>query len=168
MNDGTAPHDQDQAARDTVARIMRDTHIATLTYTDLEGRLVSAPMGTQDFDDPGTVWFITEADSDKMRAIAANPAVNVAYSSGDGWVSLSGTARLNTDTAKLKELWSAGTSVFMSGDADDPNNALLEVRGDSAQLWESPGKLRMLVTLAKGLVTDGQPMKDGKAPIIGL
>ncbi len=168
MNDGTAQHDQDQAARDTIARIMRDTRIATLTYTDLDGRLVSAPMGTQDFDDPGTVWFITEADSDKMRAIAANPAVNVAYSSGDGWVSLSGTARLNTDPAKLRELWGAGTSVFMSGDADDPNNALLEISGDTAQLWESPGKLRMLVTLAKGLLTDEQPAKDSEAPIVDL
>lgn len=151
-----------------IADIMRDTRIAVLTYTDERGRLVSTPMGTQDLDDPGTVWFITEADSDKVRAITANPRVNVAYSSGDGWVSYSGTAALNTDREKLKELWDPSASAFMSGDPDNPNNALLEITGDTAQLWESPGKLGMLVTMAKGLVTGEAPDKDEDAPIVNL
>ncbi len=77
----------------TVAEIMRKTDIAVLTYLSTEGALVSTPMGTQDFEEPGTTWFLTEASSDKVRAIEADPRVNVAYSSKAGWVSLSGTAR---------------------------------------------------------------------------
>lgn len=154
--------------REQIAEIMRDTRIATLTYTDGAGRLVSTPMGSQDFEDPATVWFITEADSDKVRSIAANPAVNVAYASNKGWVSLSGTARLNTDRAKLKELWDPSASAFMSGDADDPNNALLEVTGDTAQLWESPGRLSLLVTVARGLVSKDKPAGDEDAPVVNL
>ena len=38
--------------RETVEKVMRATRIAILTYEDDAGRLVSTPMGTQDFDDP--------------------------------------------------------------------------------------------------------------------
>ena len=154
--------------RDTIAEVMRATRIAVLTYEDDAGRLVSTPMGTQDFEDPGTVWFITEADSDKVAAITARPRVNVHYASDEGWVSLSGTAALNRDRAKLEELWDASASAFMSGGPDDPNSALLEVTGDTAQLWESPGKVGLLLDLVKGLVTREDPEKDEDAPIVRL
>lgn len=154
--------------RETVAEVMRSTRVAILTYEDDAGRLVSTPMGTQDFEDPGTVWFITEADSDKVAAITARPRVNVAYASDDGWVSLSGTATLNRDRAKLEELWDPSASVFMSGGPDDPNSALLEVTGETAQLWESPGKVGLLVDVVKGLLTREDPEKDEDAPVVDL
>ena len=74
----------DTDPRDLTAEIMRQTRIATLTYVDDAGRLVSTPMGTQDFDDPSTVWFITELDTDKVAAIRQRPDVNVAYASDKG------------------------------------------------------------------------------------
>jgi len=141
----------------TVAEIMKDTDIAVLTYVSLQGALVSTPMGTQDFDEPGTTWFITERDTDKVRAIEADPRVNVAYSSKNGWVSLSGTARVNEDRRKLEELWDASAGAFMSGGPDDPSNVLLEVDGSTAEYWESPGKVAAAIQLAKGLVSDDRP-----------
>ena len=147
----------EQEQRELVVAIMKDTRIATLTYQDAEGRLVSMPMGTQDFEEPGTVWFITQRSSEKIAAITARPEVNVAYAADKGWVSLSGTARLDEDTAKLKELWDASAGIFMSGGPDDPDNALLRVDGSTAEYWESPGKVATAVTLAKGLLTDGEP-----------
>lgn len=141
----------------TVAEIMKDTDIAVLTYVSLQGALVSTPMGTQDFDEPGTTWFITERDTDKVRAIEADPRVNVAYSSTNGWVSLSGTARVNEDRGKLEELWDASAGAFMSGGPDDPSNVLLEVDGSTAEYWESPGKVAAAIQLAKGLVSDDRP-----------
>ncbi|MCA0292460.1 MAG: pyridoxamine 5'-phosphate oxidase family protein [Actinobacteria bacterium] len=154
--------------RETIAEVMKATRIAILTYEDEQGRLVSTPMGTQDFDDPATVWFITEADSDKVAAISRQPHVNVSYASDKGWVSLSGTASLNQDRAKLEELWDPSASAFMQGGPDDPNSALLEVSGDTAQLWESPGKLGMLVQVAKGALGKEDPAKDSDAPVVDL
>jgi len=154
--------------RDTITEVMRATRIAVLTYEDDEGRLVSTPMGTQDFEDPATVWFITEADSDKVAAIRSRPRVNVAYASDAGWVSLSGSARLNRDRAKLEQLWDASASAFMSGGPDDPNSALLEITGDTAQVWESPGKVGFLVQLVKGLVSKEDPQRDEDAPVVDL
>jgi general stress protein 26 len=142
---------------ETVAEIMKDTRIAILTYLAGDGSLVSTPMGTQDFEDPGTVWFLTERDTDKVRAIRAEPRVNVSYSSDAGWVSLTGTARVSDDRAKLKQLWDASAGVFMTGGPEDESNVLLEVTGRSAEFWESPGKVASVIELAKGLVGRGTP-----------
>lgn len=142
--------------KDLVTKIMKDTRIAVLTYVDQRGRLVSMPMGTQDFQDPGVVHFLTESDSDKMAAIAANPQVNIAYSSDSGWVSLSGSARRDDDRALLEELWDASASAFMPGGPDDPKSTVLTVTAETASYWESPGKVAMVVELAKGIVGDHQ------------
>ena len=140
-----------------VTAIMRDTRIAVLTHQDAEGHLVSMPMGTQDFQEPGTVWFITQRSSDKVAAITARPEVNVHYAADKGWVSLSGTAAVSDDTAKLRELWDASAGIFMSGGPDDPDNVLLRIDGRTAEYWESPGKVAIAVNLVKGMVTDGEP-----------
>ena len=143
--------------RETVTEIMKDTRIAVLTYVDELGRLVSMPMGTQDFEDPGTVHFLTQADTDKMAAIEANPSVNVAYSSGKGWVSLSCTAARNDDRELLERLWDASASAFMEGGPEDPNSTILTVTADSASYWESPGKVATVVQMAKGVLSDDKP-----------
>ncbi|EKA61254.1 pyridoxamine 5'-phosphate oxidase family protein [Janibacter hoylei] len=141
---------------ETVATIMRETRIAVLTHVE-DGRLVSVPMGTQDLDDPGTIHFITEADTDKVRAIAAHPEVNIAYATDDGWVSVSGTARRNDDRELLGRLWDASAGAFMEGGPDDPNSTLITVTADTARYWTSPGTVATVVQMAKGLVSDGRP-----------
>jgi general stress protein 26 len=128
-----------------------------LTYVALDGALVSTPMGMQDFEDPRTTWFITEHGSDKVRAIEADPRVNVSCSSKAGWVSLSGTAHVSQDRAKLEELWDASAGAFMSGGPEDPDNVLLRIDGETAEYWESPGKVSAAIQMAKGLVTDSEP-----------
>ncbi len=141
----------------TVAEIMQETRIAVLTHATPEGALVSLPMGMQDFTDPGTIWFITERDTDKVRAIEADPRVNVSFSSKAGWVSLTGTAHVSEDRAKLKELWDASAGIFMSGGPEDASNVLLQVDGATAEFWESPGKVSAAIQLAKGLISDAEP-----------
>lgn len=160
----------DTDPKDLTATIMKDTRIVTLTYVDDHGRLVSTPMGNQDFEDPSTVWFITELDTDKVTAIRQRPEVNVAYASDDGWVSLAGRAVINTDRAKLAELWDLSVSAWMKGDAEDPNNGLIEVRADTAEYWESPGKVALAVDLVKGLVTKdkAQDEDDDSSGVVQL
>jgi general stress protein 26 len=136
---------------------MRETRVASLTYTDRAGRLVSAPMATQEFDDPATVFFLIHRASDKVAAIVARPMVNVAYASDSGWVSLSGTARVNDDRELLGKLWDPAASAFLSGGPDDPDSTVLEVDAQTAHYWDSPGKVSMVVEVAKGLLTDAQP-----------
>ncbi|SFS18147.1 General stress protein 26 [Agrococcus baldri] len=153
MDTDTTHNDQLQ----TVTDIMRSTRIAALSYISTGGDLVSTPMGTQDFAEPGTVWFITERATDKVEAISADPRVNVHYAGKGGWVSLAGTARFIQDDAKLRELWDASAGAFMEGDPEDPGNGLLEVTATSAEYWDSPGGIATAVQLVKGLVGDERP-----------
>lgn len=141
----------------TVSDIMRSTKIASLTYVSIDGGLVSTPMGTQDFIEPGTVWFITERTTDKVAAIEADPRVNVHYAGKGGWVSLAGTARYSDDRAKLRELWDASAGAFMSGGPDDADNGLLEITATSAEYWDTPGAIASAVQLVKGAVSDNEP-----------
>lgn len=141
----------------TVTAIMRDTRIAVLTYVSQEGALVSTPMGTQDFEHPGTTWFLTERSSEKVRALEADPRVNVAYASDAGWVSLSGTAHVEQNRGKVEDLWDASAGAFMSGGPEDEDNIALRIDATTAEYWESPGKVSAAVQFVKGLVTDSQP-----------
>ena len=158
----------DKDPREIVEKIMKDTRIAVLTYTDAQGRLVSTPMGTQDFEDASVVWFITGLDTDKVDAIRANPQVNVSYSSDDGWVSYSGTATPSKDKAKLDELWDASASAFMHTEKDDPRSGLLEVHGQTAEYWSSDGAVKTALEFAKGLVSKGDEPDMGNNDTIAL
>jgi general stress protein 26 len=143
----------EKTPEDIVRSIMESTRIASLTYLDSAGRLVATPMGTQKFEEPRTTYWITERDSDKVAHLRADPRVNVYYPGSDGYVSLSGTARLVEDEDRLKELWGFFTDAFMDGGPEDPNAALLEVTATTAQWWDTPGAVATVVALVKAKVT---------------
>ena len=146
----------DKSPEEIVRDIMESTRIASLTYLDDEGRLVSTPMGTQKFDQPGTTYWITERDSDKVRHISADPRVNLFFDGGDGYVSLAGTARVIDDEARLKELWGTFTDAFMEEGPEHPNSVLLEVTADTAQWWDTPGSVASLVKIVTSKVTGAE------------
>lgn len=147
----------DTTPQDLVTEIIEETRIASLTYVDEQGRLVSTPMGTQDFDSPQVTYFITQLDSEKVAAIRERPQVNVAFSSKAGWVSLAGTAEVSDDRALLEKLWDASASAFMAGGPEDPNSGVLIITADTASYWESPGTAATVVQLVKGVVSDATP-----------
>jgi general stress protein 26 len=134
--------------------LIRKTRLAMLTSVGTDGKLMSKPMATQDVEFDGDVWFIAERDSAKVRNIAANPQVNVAYAGGGSWVSLSGTAAVVDDTAKLEELWNTFTDAWLEGGPENPNNILIRVEAESAEYWDTPGgKVTQLANLVKAKVT---------------
>jgi general stress protein 26 len=152
-NDDTGRRDG-QDRQEKVRDLIRSTRLAMLTSVDPDGRLVSKPMATQDVDFDGEVWFICERDSQKARNIMANPRVNVAYASRDSWVSLSGTAEVVDDRAKLEELWNTFTDAWLEGGPENANNVLIRVTGDSAEYWDTPGgKVTQLANLVKAKAT---------------
>lgn len=124
-----------------LAELIRDVDIAMLTTRKADGSLVSRPLGTQDIEFDGDLWFATGADSEKVAEIAADPRVNVAYASSgrNTYVSVAGTASVVRDRAKIEELWSPAMKVFFPSGKDDPNLVLIRVRAESAEYWDGPG-----------------------------
>lgn len=84
------------------------------------------------------MWFIAERNTEKVRDLQANPQVNLAYAGNGSWVSLSGTARVVDDRAKLEELWGTFTGAWMEGGPENPENILIEVTGDTADTGTRP------------------------------
>ena len=143
-----------QDRQEKVRALVKDARIAMLTSVAPDGRLVSKPMATQDVELDGDVWFVAERDSQKVRNIEAHPHVNVAYSDRSSWVSLSGTAVVVDDPAKLAELWNTFTDAWLEGGPENPNNVLIRVEADSAEYWDGPGSaVTQVLNLVKAKVT---------------
>jgi general stress protein 26 len=156
--------DQQQKLKDMI----KDVRLAMLTSVDPGGRLVSKPMATQDVEFDGEIWFIAERDSEKVRNIAANPGVNVAYSSSSAWVSVSGDAYVVDDQAKLAELWNTFTDAWLEGGPENPNNILIRVDATGAEYWDAPNsKVTQLLNLVKAKTTGKRFEGDNETVDLG-
>ena len=142
-----------------IDELITDMRIAMLTTVDEEsGGLRSRPMAYQHpkegFD--GTIYFFTDASSGKVDEIDKEHKVNVAFSNpkGNDYVSISGTARLSKDHAKITELWNPIYKAWFPDGLEDPNLALLVVTTDRAEYWASPnGALLQVFGFVKAAVT---------------
>ena len=148
-------HDEDLKK---LAALVKDAKIALLTTVSDEGHLHSRPLGLQQDDFDGDLWFLTQHPSSKTADIAVNPQVNVAFESDKGWVSIAGTASVVRDDAKVDELWTPSASAWFPEGREDPTIALVRVEGISAETWSTDDpKAVVLFKLTKAALTGGQP-----------
>jgi len=148
------PNERDPVA--TLAELIRDVRIAMLTSVESDGALHSRPMATQQTDFDGTLWFFTDADAPKVREIAGERHVNVAYASAEEnlYISVSGTAKTLRDQSKIDELWNPVHKAWFPGGKDDPNLALLKITVHRAEYWQGPtSKIIQFIGIAKAAVT---------------
>lgn len=144
--------------------LIKGINIAMLTTLDPDGQLHSRPMGTQQTEFDGSLWFFTSKTSGKVHAIETDAHVNVAYANptDQSYISLAGKATLVEDRAKMEELWSPFIRAWFPEGLEDPDLTLMRVEVDSAQYWESPSATVVkIVGLAKALLT-GQTYKGGE------
>ena len=136
--------------------LIKGIKIAMLTTVDTDGSLRSRPLYTQEAEPGGDLWFFIDADSAKVDEIAKDPRVNVSYAAPDDqrYVSLSGTAQVLHDRAKMKELWSPVAKGWYPDGPEDPRLALLRVMVEKAEYWDTPsGKMVQLAGFLKAVVT---------------
>lgn len=153
-----------------LGELIEEIKIAMLTTVDEDGTLRSRPMGTQQVEFDGALWFFTGADSAKVYEVRQEQQVNVSYADAkqQRYVSVSGLAQLVRDQQKMKELWNPIFKAWFPDGLDDPNLALLKVHVTKAEYWESAnGVVVQLVGFAKALLT-GQPYEGGENEKINL
>jgi general stress protein 26 len=153
---------------DHVRSIMKDTRIATLTTRTADGSLTSRPMAVQDTEFDGDAWFLMDSDSDLAREVTADPQVNVAYAGKSSWLSLSGRAEKVTDQARKSDLWNDFVEAWFPDGEHDDGVVLLKVTGESAQYWDSPGRVASLVDMVKARVTGTQAGDVGEQGTVDL
>ncbi len=142
---------------ETVRSIVKDVRTCMFVTTSGDGALHAAPMTTQEAEFDGDAWFIAGSGSETVRNLASRPHVNVSYAGTTSWVSLTGSASVVENPAKKKELWNTFTEAWFPGGQEDPSVVVVKVDGDSAQYWDSPGRLAMTVSMVKARVTGDTP-----------
>lgn len=159
MSESTHPNhdDYDHEGLDKVRSLIENMRTCMLTSVDLNGGLVARPMATQEVEFDGDMWFFTEADAPKVANIEADPRVNVGFVDDSVWVSVKGQADIVRDDAKKEELWNPFAAAWFTEGPSDPNIVLIRVHAESAEYWDSPGKVATAVAMVKTKIAGGTP-----------
>lgn len=152
---------------DELYELIEDIEIAMLTTRRPDGSLVTRPMATQKRADGADLWFVTDKETHKVDELEADPNVCLGYLNGGTmeWVSVSGTATLSQDRAKIKELYMPDWKAWFNdeggnrdGGPDDPRLMLIAVDAQSVHYMKAKHSRPVaLFEIARGYVTGTQP-----------
>ena len=78
------------------------------------------------------------------------------------YVSIAGTADVVRDAAKAKELWTEGLRVWFPKGAEDPEIALIRVKVEIAEYWDSPSSTMLYAYGYVKAVTTGERPNGGE------
>jgi general stress protein 26 len=141
--------------------LVKDIDFCMLTTVDERGDLHSRPMSSNgDIDANGDIWFFTNASSHKVSEIEKLPKVNVSFADPDNqrYISVTGTAQLSRDQAKIDELWRPEFKMWFPKGKDDPEIALLRVNLEKAEYWDSPSStVGYALKFVSSIVTGKRP-----------
>lgn len=146
---------------DALAELLDDFPIAMVVTLDEEGLPLSQPLAMQQqhhrFD--GDLWFLIASDASSAKRIDRHPAVNLAFSAHDSWVSIGGRAELSSDQSIIDTMWDPSVEAWFPGGRTDPSIRALIVHADSAEYWDTPGSVVATVfSLVKSKIT-GSPIE---------
>ena len=94
-------------AVEKIREIAKDANIC-MFVTDLSSLpLAGRPMATQEVDEEGNIWFMSDRNSDKNREIDNDDRVQLFYSHTGNYeyLSIFGRAEIVNNRSKIEELW---------------------------------------------------------------
>jgi general stress protein 26 len=126
--------------RQHIADLVRGAKVAMLTTRTAEGKQVSRPMGLQEAEFDGDLWFFAYDSSAKVAQITADSEVNVSFSDtkNSSWTSIAGRAEVVHDRTKAEELYTPTLKAWFPDGLETPGLTLIKVHADSAEYWEGP------------------------------
>ena len=152
---------------DELHELIDGIEVAMMTTRRADGQLVSRPMQTQDHNDVGDLWFVTDIETHKLDELARDPHVNLGYydQKSREWVSVSGVVRVSQDRELIHRLYDRSWKVWFpdegperDGGPDDPRIAVLAVDTTSVMYMKvDKPKPLVLYEIAKGYVTGKEP-----------
>lgn len=174
MTENRAPHDADavptEKKLEDLYKLVDGIEVAMFTTRRADGHLVSRPMQTQSRSGAADFWFVTDIEAHKLDELEADPHVNLSFyrDRTREWVSVSGTARVVRDRARIHELyqpdwraWFEDKGGERDGGPDDPRITLVLVDAHTVVYMKSDTpRPVVLFEVVKGIVT-------GQAPNIG-
>jgi general stress protein 26 len=141
-------------------KLIKGARVVMLTTAAGDGRLRSRPMMPGELEG-GALWFLTRSPSAKTADIADNQAVNVAYAArkDDRYVSISGTATIMRDPARVRDLWDGKYKSWFPDGKNDSELAVLRVQVEAVEYWNS--KAARMESLAGPFEAGARPPAPG-------
>jgi general stress protein 26 len=137
--------------------LMKKIGFAMLVTKDGD-RLRARPMSAYLDREANAIYFLSDARKHKDDEIAKNPQINLSFAdAGDQkYVSVTGTAVVSNDRARIRELFTTTAKAWWDS-AEDPNIRVLKITPDDAEFWDSPGTVISYVKMAAAAVTGTRP-----------
>ena len=131
----------------------------------------SRPMGLQETDENGYLWFISSETSNKNFEIKEDKRVQLYFmnNSDSEYLSIFGDAYIYKDKSTIEDKWSPMANAWFDG-KDDPNVSIIRVEPKETYYWDTKaGKLVSLLSFAaaaiSGSKTDNSDGVEGNATI---
>ncbi|WP_332691550.1 pyridoxamine 5'-phosphate oxidase family protein [Bosea sp. (in: a-proteobacteria)] len=148
-----------QTDQDHVWELIEEIGLCMFVSHDGAGdQLRARPMSAHARRDEDAIYFLTDRRSHKDDEVEINENVCLTFADNGAYkyVSVTGTANVLVDRAKIDELWSTAARAFWES-KDDPNIRVLRVRPAMAEFWDSPGKIVTSVKMVAAAVTGSRP-----------
>lgn len=145
--------------RDRVWNLMEKIGLCMLvTHDGSSDELHARPMHAHIARDEEAVFFLADIRQRKDDEIEINENVCLTFADpgSQAYVSVTGTANVLDDKAKVAELWSTAARAWWDS-KDDPNIRVLRVMPSMAEFWDSPGTLVTSVKMAAAVLTGRRP-----------
>ena len=138
----------------TLDELIGEFDSAMLVTESIEGRLRARPMMIAEHDTGAVLWFATRTDDEKLEEILHRSDVAVTMQGRERFLSISGTARLETDRVRLDEMWSASWNIWFPEGKRDPDLCLICIEPSRAEYWDRSGlkRLEFLAEAGRALV----------------
>src|SRR4029079_14062405 len=143
---------------DRIWEVIERQGVCMLT-TRFDGGLRARPLQPRPNRGETTIWFVTDARSDKEYEIAAEHDVCLIFTDLDekAYLSITARAEVRRDPGKAAELWKSTDNVWWSG-PNDPNVRVLRITPLTAELWDGPANEAVVAyEFAKARLTGAEP-----------
>lgn len=147
-------------ARDRVWELAEKIGICMFVTWDGE-RQRARPLAANVERDEQAIHFLVDVNGMKDDQVARFPEVTLAFADTGAYkfVTMSGTAVVSNDRAKIDALWTPDNKAFWDS-KDDPDIRVITVQPDEAEVWDSPGLIVSTVKMLTAAVT-GAKMELG-------
>eukprot|EP01111_Echinosteliopsis_oligospora_P018777 TRINITY_DN87_c0_g1_i1.p1 TRINITY_DN87_c0_g1~~TRINITY_DN87_c0_g1_i1.p1 ORF type:complete len:173 (+),score=36.20 TRINITY_DN87_c0_g1_i1:81-599(+) len=120
-----------------------------MLITEGNAGLRSRPMALKKATIEDGIWFFSDKASPKNREIEKDPHVNVTFMTNDKWVSITGSAQISEDQAKIEELFNEADKLWFPKGPKDSTISLIKVSPVSAEYWDNGGIFKKLQFVAE-------------------
>ncbi len=147
-----------EQAQDLWSKI-KPIEVAMLVTED-HGSLRARPMHHVQNEFSGNLYFFTGLNSGKASEIKKDSGVCLTYEDHgkENYISITGTANIRQDRALIDAYWNKAVEAFFPEGKEDPNLAILEVKVDQAEYWDSTSsRMVQMFEFVKANITGKKP-----------